>query len=591
MVQERSEIDEKYKWNLEEMFQSKDEWETDFEELSEKINEFEEFQGKVTESGETLFEVLKLRENVKRKIKDLASFTQMRSDQDTRDQDYQAMKSKSSTLSSEFSSAVSFIEPEIQDAGEERINELIEEKEELEVYRHYFDDVLRFRPHTLSKEEEKLVSSLGDVLDAPDEAFKMLMNADMDFPEVETPEGEKIEITQGNMSVLLKNKNREFRKEVYEKFYDKISTVTNTVTSTFEKNVKKNVKLAEIRDYDSAREASLFNSNISVSVYDNLVETVEANLDVLHKHLELKKSVLEVDQMEIHDVYMPVATSEEPEIDFEKAKEYVLEAVEPLGEEYQEVMREGLESGWVDVYENRGKRSGAYSGGTYDSMPYILMNYQDDVNSMYTLAHELGHSMHSHFSTENQPYVYGGYKIFVAEVASTVNEALLTRYLLENASEEVRKHALSHYLENFRNTLFRQTLFAHFEQEVHDEVENGEALNSKKLNKMYRSLKEDYYEPVEIDEKIVKEWMRIPHFYYNFYVFQYSTGISAAETLVEKIKEEGPEDYLEFLKTGSSKYPIEALKVAGVDMNEPEAVEKAIRHYREQVEKAEEMFN
>ena len=591
MVQERSEIEDEYKWNLEEMFQSKDEWETEFEEVSEKINEFEKFQGKVTESGETLLEVLKLRENVKRKIKNLTSFAQMRSDQDTRDQDYQAMKSKASTLSSEFSSAVSFIEPEIQDAGEERINKLIEENEELEVYRHYFEDVLRFRPHTLSKSEEKLVSSLGDVLDAPDEAFKMLMNADMDFPEVETPEGKKIEITQGNMSVLLKNRDREFRKEVYEKFYDEISTVTNTVTSTFEKNVKKNVKLAEIRDYDSAREASLFNSNIPVSVYDNLVETVEANLDVLNKHVELKKSVLEVDQMEIHDVYMPVATSEEPEIDFEKAKEYVLEAVEPLGEEYQEVMREGLESGWVDVYENRGKRSGAYSGGTYDSMPYILMNYQDDVNSMYTLAHELGHSMHSHFTTENQPYVYGDYKIFVAEVASTVNEALLTRYLLENASEEVRKHALSHYLENFRNTLFRQTLFAHFEQEVHEEVESGEALNSRKLNKMYRSLKEDYYEPVEINDRIVKEWMRIPHFYYNFYVFQYSTGISAAETLVEKIKEEGPEDYLEFLKTGSSKYPIEALKVAGVDMNEPEAVEKAIRHYREQVEKAEEMFD
>ena len=591
MVQEREEIDDEYKWNLEEMFPSEEAWKETFEEASQEVEKFEQYKGRVTESGETLLEVIKLREEVKRKIKDLSSYAQMRYDQDTRNQEYQALKSKASTLSSEFSSAVSFIEPEIQDAGEERIKELIDEEEGLEIYRHYFDDVLRFRPHTLSKDEEKLVSSLGDVLDAPDDAYKMLMNADMTFPEVETPEGEEVEITQSNFTKFLKNEDREFRKEVYEKFYDEIDTVSNTVTSTFQKNVKRNVKMADIRSYDSAREASLFNSNIPVDVYDNLVDSVEANLDALHKHLELKESVLEVDQLGMQDVYMPVATSEEPEIDFEEAKEYVLKAVEPLGEEYQEAMREGLESGWVDVYENRGKRAGAYSGGTYDSMPYILLNYQDDVNSMYTLAHELGHSMHSHFSTGNQPYVYGGYKIFVAEVASTVNEALLTRYLMENAPEKIRKHALSHYLENFRNTLFRQTMFADFEQKVHEEIEDGEALTSGKLNDMYRGLKEDYYRPAEIDERIEREWMRIPHFYYNFYVFQYATGISAAETLVEKIKEEGPEDYIEFLKTGSSKYPLEALKVAGIDMEDPEAVEKAIKHYREHVEKGEKMFN
>ena len=591
MVQERSEIDDEYKWNLEEMFSSEEEWQESFDEASEKINEFESFEGKVTESGEKLLEVLKLREKVKRSIKDLSSYAQMRYDQDTRKEKFQALKSKASTLSSKFSSATSFIEPEIQDAGEEEIEKLIEEEEGLEVYRHYFDDVLRFRPHTLSKSEEKLVSSLSDVLDAPDDAYKMLMNADMTFPEVETPEGEEVEITQSNFTKFLKDEDREFREEVYRSFYDEIDTVKNTVTSTFQKNVKRNVKLADIRDYDSAREASLFNSNIPVDVYDNLVDSVNENLDALHSHLDLKASVLEVDELGMQDVYMPVATSDEPEIDFEEAKEYVLEAVAPLGEEYQEVMRRGLEKGWVDVYENRGKRSGAYSGGTYDSMPYIMLNYQDDVNSMYTLAHELGHSMHSHFSTENQPYVYGGYKIFVAEVASTVNEALLTRYLMENAPEEIRKHALSHYLENFRNTLYRQTMFADFEQKVHEEIEDGEALTSGKLNDMYRGLKQDYYRPAEIDERIEREWMRIPHFYYNFYVFQYATGISAAETLVEKIQKEGPEDYIEFLKTGSSKYPLEALKVAGVDMEKSRPVEKAIEHYREHVEKGEKTFN
>lgn len=591
MVQERNEIDDAYKWDLEEMFSSDEEWHTEFKEASERVSEFKRFQGRLTESAETLLKALKLKEELSLKIKNLSAYARMRYDQDTRVQEHQAMKSKASALSSEFSSSVSFYEPEIQDAGKEKINELIQEDEDLEMYNHFFDDILRFRPHTLSKEEEKLVSSLGDVLDAPDDAYRMLMNADMTFPEVETPEGEKVELTQSNFTKFLKNEDREFRKEVYEKFYDKIETVRNTVTSTFQKNVKRNVKMAEIRDYDSAREASLFNSNIPVEVYDNLVDTVNSNLDALHDHLELKDSALEVDQLEVADVYMPIATSEEPEIDFEKAKEYVLKAVEPLGEEYQKVMREGLENGWVDVYENRGKRSGAYSGGTYDSMPYILLNYQDDVNSMYTLAHELGHSMHSHFSTENQPYVYGGYRIFVAEVASTVNEALLTRYLMENAPEEIRKHALSHYLENFRNTLFRQTMFADFEQRAHEEVEKGEALNPKKLNEMYRGLKEDYYRPVKLDERIDREWMRIPHFYYNFYVFQYATGISAAETLVEKIKAEGPQDYIQFLKTGSSEYPIDALKIAGVDMSERRPVEKAIQHYRENIARAEEMFN
>ncbi len=590
MVKERKDIEDEYKWDLEKMFESDEAWHESFEQASERLDEFERFQGRVTESGETLLEVLKLREEVKREIKDLSAYARMRYDQDTREQEYQAMKSKASTLYSEFSSAVSFIQPEIQDAGRERIDELIDEEEGLEVYRHYFDNVLRFTPHTLSKSEEKLVSSLGDVLDAPDDAYRMLMNADMTFPEVETPEGENVEITQSNFTKFLKNEDREFRTEVYQTFYDRIETVTNTVTSTFQKNVKRNVKMAEIRDYESARKASLFSSNIPVEVYDNLVDAVHDNLDALHDHLELKQNVLEVDELGMQDVYMPVATSEEPEVSYEDAKEYILEAVAPLGDEYQKVMREGLENDWVDVYENRGKRSGAYSGGTYDSMPYILLNYQDDVNSMYTLAHELGHSMHSYFTTENQPYIYGDYKIFVAEVASTVNEALLTRYLLENAPEEIRRHALSHYLENFRTTLFRQTMFADFEQHVHEEVEEGEALNSKKLNEMYGGLKEEFYRPADVDDRIRKEWMRIPHFYYNFYVFQYSTGISAAETLVEKIIQEGPEDYIDFLKTGSSEYPIDALKIAGVDMEEERPVEKAIEHYRNNVEKGKDMF-
>jgi oligoendopeptidase F len=591
MVREREEIDDSYKWHLDELFESDEEWEEEFEKVGEKMQEVEGYEGRVTESAETLLELLKLREDLKRSITDLNSYASKKYDEDTRRDEYQAMKSRVSTLASKLSSKLSFFEPEIQEAGRERIEELMDGNDELEMYDHFFDDILRFKPHTRSKEVENVLANLGDVLDAPDTAYKALMNADMTYPEVETPEGEEVEITQSNFTKLMKDEDREFRREVYEKFYQKIDTVANTVASNFEKNIRRNVKLSGIRNHDSARKASLFGNNIPVQVYDSLVNTVEDNLDALHRHLELKESLLEVDQLGHQDVYMPLAESESPEISFEDAKEHVLEAVEPLGDEYREAMRRGLESGWVDVYENRGKRSGAYSSSTYDSQPYILMNYQRDVSSMYTLAHELGHSMHSYLSRDEQPYVYFSYGIFVAEVASTVNEALLTRHLLENAeSEELKRHALSHYLENFRNTLYRQTMFADFEQQVHEEVESGGALTAESLNQRYGDLKQKFLEPVEMDEEIRREWMRIPHFYYNFYVYQYATGISAAETLVEKILSEGPEDYLEFLRTGSSKYPLEALKVAGVDMTQPEPVEEAIKRYREHLEKAEELL-
>ncbi len=592
MVGEREEIDEEYKWNLDELYASDEEWEKNFEETREKLQELEKFEGRTTESAEILYKLLQLREELKRSVTDLNSYASKRYDEDTRRDRYQALKSRASTLASELSSRMSFFEPEIQDAGKERVQELIGEKEELEEYQHFFDDILRFKPHTRSKEVENVIANLGDVLDAPDTAYKALMNADMSFPEVETPEGEEIEITQSNFTKLLKNQDRDFRSEVYEKFYRSINSVNNTIASNFEKNIRRNVKIADIRDYESARKASLFSSNIPVEVYDNLLETVEDNLGPLHRHLELKQKVLEVDNLGAEDVYMPITESESPEISYEDAKNYVLEAVKPLGEDYCEAMREGIESGWIDVFENRGKRSGAYSSSTYDSQPYILMNYQDDVSSMYTLAHELGHSMHSYYTMKNQPHVYSGYSIFVAEVASTVNEALLTRYLLENTeNEKLKRHALDHYLENFRNTLYRQTMFADFEKQVHEEIEDGGALTSDSLTERYGELKEKFHKPVDIDENIRIEWMRIPHFYYNFYVYQYATGISAAETLVEKILEEGSDDYIEFLSSGSSEYPLEVLKTAGVDMTESDPVEKAIRHYREHLEKAEELVD
>ena len=587
MVRERKEIDNQYKWDLENLFSSDEEWEESFQSTSDRIDDLREFEGQLTDSASNLKQYLELRNQIKKSIEEIRSYARKKYDEDTRRDKYQGMKSRAETLSSKFSSATSFFTPEIQDAGREKINRLIDQEEELSRYRHFFDDLLRYKPHTRSQEVEHVLASLGDVLDAPDSAYESLMNADMSFPKVERPDGEQVEITQGNFTKLLKEDNREFRKKVYKKFYDQITSFENTIAANFEKNIKRNVKMAQIKSFDSARKASIFRSKIPVDVYDSLVETVESNLDALHDHLELKKEVLGQEELGPEDVYMPVVDSSSPEIEYDRAKEMVLEAIKPLGEEYHDKAEQGLNNGWVDVYENKGKRSGAYSSSTYRSSPYILMNYQNDVSSMYTLAHELGHSMHSHFSSENQPFVYYGYSIFAAEVASTVNEALLTRHLLESdVSDRLKRHALSHHLENFRNTLYRQTMFAHFEQKTHGMVENGEALTSNLLDREYSGLKQRYHKPVNLDERIEKEWMRIPHFYYNFYVYQYATGISAAETLVKKILDHGPKDYIEFLSKGSAEYPVDALKDAGADMTSEEPVETAIETYRKQIKEA-----
>jgi len=507
----------------------------------------------------------------------------MRSDEDTRDQEYQALSARASSLVSEASSAASFIEPEIQSLTADELDEMVAETPGLETYDHYFDDVLRQKEHTRSAEIEELLSEFGEVLGASGDTYSMLTNADMTFPTVEKPDGSAVEISQGNFTNLLKNTDREFRQTVHDAYFEELESVRNTIGSTLKNSVKADVKSAEARFYDTAREAALDDTNVPVEVYDNLVDTVEDNLDKLHRHVELKERHLGVDSLKPWDFYMPLADSESPDIGYEEAKEYVVEAVAPLGEDYQNRVAEGLESRWVDVYENRGKRSGAYSGGTYDTQPFILMNYQDDISSMYTLAHELGHSLHSEYTSEEQPYIYSNYEIFVAEVASTVNEALLTHHLLDTVEDEAfRRHVLNEYLERFRSTLYRQTLFADFEHRIHTLSEEGEALTPERLDEVYGDLKEAYYAPAELDDHIRREWMRIPHFYYNYYVYQYSTGISAAVALVENILSEGEpaaERYLDFLSMGSREYPLDLLERAGVDMASPEPIESALSVY------------
>ncbi|MXR40014.1 oligoendopeptidase F [Halobaculum sp. WSA2] len=596
-VPDRSEIDEEYKWSIDSIYADDEAWEAAYEDVEARLDDLRAYEGRATESAATLRELLDTYEAVFREVSKVTSYARLRSNEDTRDQEYQAMSSKAQALSAEASSASSYLEPELQELEWSDVEDMIDEEPALAEYEHFLDDVLRMKPHTRSAEVEELLADLSEVTGAAGEAYSMLSDADMTFPTVTDPDGDEVEISQGNFTTLLQKPDREFRRRVHEEFYSEWETVRNTVGTTLAKSVKKDVKMAEARNYDSARQAALNGPNVPVEVYDTLVDTVRDNLDSLGRHADLKRRALDVDTLEMWDLYMSLTGDEGPEISYEEAKEHVVEAVAPLGEEYQRRMAEGLESRWVDVYENRGKRSGAYSAGTYDTQPFIMMNYQDDVSSMYTLAHELGHSMHSELAKEAQPWQYADYEIFVAEVASTVNETLLTRHLLENAeSDELRVHALDQYLERFRSTLFRQTMFAAFEQAIHEHDEAGKPLTPDVFDELYGDLKAEFYghADADVDEHIRREWMRIPHFYYNFYVYQYSTGISAAAAIVDRIEDEGEvaaEEYRAALRAGGSEYPIDVLEIAGIDMTESGPIESAIGVYDDYLDEAEALLD
>ncbi|ERH07533.1 MAG: oligoendopeptidase F [Halonotius sp. J07HN4] len=600
-VPERGEIDEQHKWELDSIFASDDAWADHFETVSGRIEELTAYEGRVTESPETLLELLQLREEIMREVAQLSVYANLRASEDTRNQEYQALSGKAEALSSEASSATSYIEPELQELTESDMEAFINEEPALADYEQFFDNVLRAKPHTRSTEVEELLAELGEVTSSPSDIYSMLSNADMEFPTVEDPDGEEIEISQANFTTLQKHENRAFRQRVHEAYYDEWETVRNTVGTSLKKQVRKDVKVARARNYETAREAALDGPNVPVEVYDTLVETVHDNLDYLHRHAELKRDALGVENLRMWDLYTSITGGEGPDVEYEQAKEWIIEAVAPLGEAYQGRLAEGLDSRWVDVYENRGKRSGAFSSGTYDTQPFILMNYQDDISSMFTLAHELGHSMHSELAQEAQPWHDAGYEIFVAEVASTVNETLLTQHLLETVDDdELRLHVLDEYLERFRSTLYRQTMFAEFEQQIHEHAENDEPLTPDVFDECYRGLKSDYYEPAALDDRIQREWQRIPHFYYNFYVYQYATGISAAVAIVDRIlggaddptdgvNDAAAADYREMLAAGGSVYPIEALELAGIDMTRADPIESALGVYDSYLDRIDEL--
>jgi oligoendopeptidase F len=582
-VPDRSDIDTAYTWDLGSLYADDEDWEAAYEAADEALDDLRAFEGTATDDAESLRSLLETHERVMRQLSDVHTYARLRRDEDTRDAEAQAMSTQAESLAAEASEAASFIEPAIQDLSRETVEAYMDAEPALAEYDHYLDDILRMKPHTRSPEVESLLADLSDVTDAAGEVYTMLSNADMSFPTVEDPDGEATEITQSNFTSLQKHPDRAFRRRVYEAFYDEWETVRNAVATSFRKNVTADRKLAQARNYETAREAALDGPNVPVEVYDTLVDTVRDNLDSLHRHADLKRQAIGADDLRMWDVYVPMVEGESPEVPYDQACEWVEAAVAPLGEDYQARLAEGLDSRWIDVYETEGKKTGAYSSGTYDSQPYILMNYQDDVESLYTLAHELGHSLHSELASETQPYHYYQYEIFIAEIASTVNETLLTHHLLDVVDDErLRRHILNEYLERIRSTLFRQTMFAEFEHETHVQAAEGQPLTADSLDETYRELKGDYYADAVLDDRIGREWMRIPHFYYGYYVYQYSTGISSAVALVEKILAEGEDaaaPYREMLRKGSREYPLDLLEPVGLDLTEPNAVASAIDVY------------
>ncbi|TGB05214.1 oligoendopeptidase F [Halobacillus salinus] len=591
----RDEVPVEKTWDLEAIFKTDEEWYKELEEAKNMLPKIEAYQGKVGESAEELYNLFVLQDEISHKLGTLFTYAHMRKDQDTTHSYYQEMNAKAESALTKISSSMSFIVPEILALPEGKVDEFLKEHEPLKHYQHTLDEITRQRAHVLSEKEEKLLAGFSEVGANPSQTFGALNNADLTFPTIKNEEGEEVDLTHGRYVGFLKSDDRNVRKSAFDAMYDTFGSFKNTFASTLGGHVKKNNYNAEVRKYDSARQAKLNNNNIPETVYDNLLEAVNERLPLLHRYVELRKEVLGLDEVHMYDLYTPLVKDAEMEVPYEEAKELVLKGLEPLGEEYVGIVNQGFENRWIDVEENKGKRSGAYSSGHYGTNPYILMNWQDNVNNLFTLAHELGHSLHSYYTHENQPYRYGNYSIFVAEVASTCNEALLNDYMLKNTNSEKEKmYLLNNFLEGFRGTVFRQTMFAEFEHQIHVKAQEGEALTAEKLTEIYYDLNKKYFgENIVVDEKIGLEWARIPHFYMGYYVYQYATGYAAATTLADQILTEGEEAvdrYKSFLKAGSSDYPIEVLKQAGVDMNSKQPILAALDVFEEKLNELEELL-
>ncbi len=588
----REQIDSKYKWNIEAMFPDESKIETELQEVLSHTEKFADFAGHLTESPASLLQALRERDSIWQKLEKVYVYARMRRDEDNRKEQYQAMTDKCQSVIARVSAAMSFFTPELLDASDELLMSYIRQEPGLKQYEFMICDLLREKSHVLSKAEENILAQMGEITGATNDIFTMLNNADMKFGTITDEDGDQVELTHGNYITFMESHDRKVRKEAYEHMYAPFKSMINTIGTTYNYNTKTDVISARIRKYDSARQAALSGDNIPGKVYDSLVQTVNENLPTVHRYMEIRKRLLGVDELQMYDIYVPLIEIPKKKIPYEEALNMMRTALAPLGDEYISRMNKGIEAGWIDVYENEGKTSGAYSFGSYDSMPYILLNYTDTLKDVFTVVHEMGHSMHSSYTRETQPYIYGGHSIFTAEVASTVNESLLMHHLLGKETDpQMRKYLLNLYIEEFRTTLFRQTMFAEFEDLTHKAIENGQVLTAQWMCDEYQKLNDKYFGPAVAKDAIIRhEWARIPHFYNAFYVYKYATGYSAASAISRKILKEGAparDAYIRFLKTGESDHPINLLKLAGVDMSTPEPIKEAMTLFKQLVDEFE----
>lgn len=592
----RSEIEDKYKWNIRDMYADDGDWEEDFAAVSRMADGFAAFSGRLEEGSGILLEALRTRDDIWQKAERVYVYAQMKSDEDNRESKYQELSRRAQSMFAELSAKMSFFTPELMELSDETIEGYLAENEGLQMYGYMLRDMIRRREHVLTKESEELLARMAEIAGAPKEIFGMINNADIRFGTITDADGNRVELTHGNYISMMESPDRRVRREAYEALYDAFLAQKNTLAATYYYNVRKNAVLSGIRNYGSSLLASLDGDYIPESVYRNLVRVVSEHLGAMHRYVALRKKLLGLDEVRMYDIYAPLVEMPDRDVPYEEALETVRAALKPLGEQYIADLNAGLEAGWVDVYENEGKTSGAYSFGSYDSMPYVLLNYNNKFKDAFTVIHELGHSMNSLYTRRKQPYIYGGHSIFTAEVASTVNECLLMQYLLGRCEDRQEKaYLLNIYIEEFRATVLRQTMFAEFELMAHEAVEAGDVLSAERLCQMYGDLNRKYYGPEAVtDERIAVEWARIPHFYNAFYVYKYATGYSAAVAISNKILTEGEaarDAYLEFLAAGDSDYPIELLRRTGADMSTEAVVESALQTFEDLIGQLEDLVN
>ncbi|MGB8955494.1 MAG: oligoendopeptidase F [Tumebacillaceae bacterium] len=591
-LKKRSELPDETKWDLSSMYESTEQWEADYQKVQELMPKFLKFQGRLGESAETLLAAFREQEELEKVFSNVYTYSHMRSHEDTANTANQGLSDRANSLAAEVFSALAFIAPELLSLPNEKLEGFLKENKDLALYDKVIERLMREKEHVLSLEEENLLARMSEVADAPSTIFSLLTNADMKFPSVEDSAGKKHDVSEGHFRALLESDDRVLRERTYNSLFGTYKSFANTLAASYSSNVKKDVFYANVKKYDSALAMSLAPDNVPLDVYDNLIKAAHENAEQLHRYVALRKRVLGVEELRYYDMFIPITDKVKGEVPYERAQQLALEALAPLGDEYVAAVKRALTENWIDVYPNVGKRSGAYSWGTYTSNPYILLNYNNTLDDVFTLVHELGHSMHSFYTHKNQPAVYGNYTIFVAEVASILNENLLLQKLLEETTDKKQRMALlNHSLDQFRSTFFRQTMFAEFEKTAHAMAEEGQPLTADSMSDVYGGLNEKFYGPeLVVDDLLKGEWARIPHFYNSFYVYKYATGFCAALALAHQIRTEGEPAvarYLEFLGKGSSEDPIDLLKGAGVDMSTPKPIEDALAVFKERLDELE----